>query len=264
MTRKLPHARRALTLIELIVVLLILVGLAGILIPMLPNMLGRTHTAAGATNMQEIVKWVQTYEQLHFTHPDQWDALTDGTNLVTYLPKDGAGVPVGGKITAAPLTAGEVAALDAIGVRNVHLFAAAPTSPTFDPYATPLPSTGTPITDSVSLAILNPESAAEKIGLSPLAKYVVLGLGKRCTIIGKTVAEAPVAFADEPAINAADFYSRFLVIYKVSNNTGTLAAPVYEPLSRAILVGSISLHPDDVDGTGQHLEEFYGIVKDTK
>src|ERR1043165_9678867 len=101
-------ARRALTLIELIVVLVVLIGLAGIIIPMLPNMLTRTHTASAATNIQEISKWIQTYEQLYFRYPANWDALTDGTQLAPYIP-DNAAAPTlamdGG------LVAGEDAAL---------------------------------------------------------------------------------------------------------------------------------------------------------
>ncbi|MEZ6106265.1 MAG: prepilin-type N-terminal cleavage/methylation domain-containing protein [Pirellulaceae bacterium] len=45
-------ARRGLTLIELVVVLLILVGLAGVVIPAVTNMVGRTHTSSGAANIQ--------------------------------------------------------------------------------------------------------------------------------------------------------------------------------------------------------------------
>src|SRR6266446_1213861 len=73
----LRQPRNGLTLIELIVVLVILVGLAGIIIPMLPSMLVRTHASVGATNLQETVKWVQTYEQLFFRYPSGWDLGTD-------------------------------------------------------------------------------------------------------------------------------------------------------------------------------------------
>jgi Tfp pilus assembly protein PilE len=59
--------RAGLTLMELIVVL---VGLASIIIPLMPNMLFRTHNATGAVNMQEISKSVQTYQAQYFQYPD--------------------------------------------------------------------------------------------------------------------------------------------------------------------------------------------------
>src|SRR5207245_6349560 len=83
--RKSP-ARRGLTLMELVIVLVILVALAGIVIPLLPNMLTRAHTASAATNMQEVIKLIATYAQLTFAYPDGWDSLTDGANIVSYVP----------------------------------------------------------------------------------------------------------------------------------------------------------------------------------
>src|SRR6266446_306962 len=71
--------RRGLTLIELIVVLMVLVALAGILVPMLPSMLTRAHVAAHVTNVVEIAKAITTYQALNSGYPDQWDSLTDGT-----------------------------------------------------------------------------------------------------------------------------------------------------------------------------------------
>lgn len=246
--------RSGLTLIELIVVLVILVGLAGIVVPLLPSMLGRTHTAAGATNMQEITKWIQTYEQLNLAFPDGWDSLTDGTKLVSYLPSEDGGVtPVGGFITASGLTANEAASLNALGINNIHdMTTATPDAPTFNPYKA-LVTAPTAVAKDTVVARLDAAHANSKMGLSVTGNYVVFGFGSRASIIGKTVGEAPVVSADEDLINPALYYGRFLIV--VSIPPGGL---------RANFVGAVSMHPGEIDGVGQHLAEYYGIIKATK
>ena len=78
--------RRGLTLIELIVVLMILIALAGVLIPMLPSMLTRAHNSTSATNLGEICRAITTYQQLNGQYPNNWDALTDSNgNLIDYF-----------------------------------------------------------------------------------------------------------------------------------------------------------------------------------
>lgn len=249
--------RSALTLIELIVVLVILVGLAGILIPILPSMLGRTHTAAGATNMQEMVKWIQVYEQLYLRFPDEWDSLTDGANLVSYLPNDG-GSPSGGQIVLHTLTADEAAALKSLGIHNVHHFSTtlgSGQSPTFNPYAAAV-TAPTAIAANVKVAAITAAAANEKLGLDINGTYLVFGLGKRCTMVGRTVTDPPIVSADEDAINPASYYGRFLIVVKVAQGTTTLP--------KAAFVGVVSMHPDQIDGAGQHLEEYYEITKNAK
>src|SRR5262245_2478800 len=109
-------SRRGLTLLELVVVLVILIGLAGIVVPMLPSMLGRTETASGATNHVEIGKWIQTYEQIHFGYPQDWDSLTDAASgkRITWV-RGGSGLMDG------TLAAGEDAALIDCGIGRLQL-----------------------------------------------------------------------------------------------------------------------------------------------
>jgi len=55
MSRKCKN-RQGLTLLELVVVMVILVALAGILVPMLPSMLGRAHAVNHSANVSEMNK----------------------------------------------------------------------------------------------------------------------------------------------------------------------------------------------------------------
>ena len=57
----------------------ILIAIAGIIIPVLPGIIGRAETSARATNDSEIYKWIQTYEATTSAYPYDWDALIDNT-----------------------------------------------------------------------------------------------------------------------------------------------------------------------------------------
>ncbi len=255
MSSQLRSRRAGLTLIELIVVLVVLVGLAGILIPMLPNILGRVHTTAGATNIQEVVKWVQTHEALHNKFPYGWDALVDDAGVgPNYLPH----TTLGGHISAAgePLTLEEANALIAAGIVNlspmVPVKATAPTgfSATFNPY--PDATTTLAVVDGVALRTLTAD-AKTHLNLAQSGKYILVGFGKRASLVGKTVSEAPVHFSDEADHGPQDFYGRFGLIFKVSDGN--------TPFSRATFAGAVALHGDGLTTGGEHIEEYYNVVK---
>jgi Tfp pilus assembly protein PilE len=239
-----------LTLIELIVVLVVLVGLAGIIVPMLPNMLTRTHATAGATNLQETTKWVQTFEQLYLHYPSGWDALTNGANYADFI--DGTS---SSDYTTSNLSATEEGALSSAGITAVYTFAGTPRptgwSPTFNPY-----DTGTPTavngSGKITFVLLDTPGMV-KMGLDTTGKYVVLGLGKKNEMVGKTVAEPPVMFSDDPGSSAADKYQRVGVVFKIGGASGTL--------DRAFMVGTMYFNPSGVGTLGHELEEYYQSTK---
>src|SRR5687767_2231172 len=79
--------RRGLTLIELVVVMVILAAVAGIVLPLLPNMIARAHPTPCATNACEISKAIQTHEGLFLQYPDAFDSLTEPSGAIAaYVP----------------------------------------------------------------------------------------------------------------------------------------------------------------------------------
>lgn len=256
--------RGALTLMELLVVLMILVALASLLIPLISNPMGRAHNSVGTVNMKEVTKAVQTYQTQHYQFPNGWDAMTEGTALVDYLPKDGTGAIVAGDLTAGTMTAQELDALGAMGITQVHLMhptaaagvAANPDfSPSFDPYVNMDPTSFTTIVGTTNLAILNPAKAVSQLNASPTGRYVAFGLGQRCTVVGKTIAEAPVTFSDEPGANPTKTYVRFAVIFQVSDTDPTKA------VAKAKLVGTLHIATGGLHGVSAHLKEYYDVDK---
>jgi prepilin-type N-terminal cleavage/methylation domain-containing protein len=250
-----------LTLMELIVVLVILVALAGILIPMLPSMIDRAHTATGATNTAEVNKFVQMYEQLYQSYPSSLDALTDqaGAAIADYVPN---GM---GQLQVITLNAGQAAALQKAGITQLAEMVATKAAfgpnndPTFNPYTGNLIN----ITNSTKVVSVT-ENAVEMVaGLvqdDPLNVgdiYVVFGVGKRCTMIGKVMAEPPTHFAETASGNAANAYARIGLVFRVTR--GSPGAPTN--LDRAVFVGAVELMDEGIAGSDAHLKQYYNITK---
>ena len=272
--------RGGLTLVELLVVMMILIALAGILVPMLPSMLTRAHTSTCSTNMGECCKAVLEYQALYSSNPDQWDALTDGTTVINYLAGGQAVVtwPAGqgngagnGEITTMTLSANEVAALTGVGINFVQPMVATPTTapgngqtfdPTFNYYvnATPSPSTpGFQISTTVKLAGLDPTNPAalarmQLLNLSPTGRYVCLGIGPRVSMVGKTIQTPPVHFGDQPALNPEYGYQRLVAIYQISDSNPAVT------ITQARLVGCAPIHDTGLGSIQDELQNWYQLT----
>jgi len=205
--------RRAFTLIELIVVLTILIGLAGVLIPTVTNMVGRTNRSTSAINISEIAGAVQRYEAIYINYPDNLDSLmTDlvGTDLNTLNPN----LPL---VTAdVTLTADTLDTLNEAGIINVGVHAV-------DDTTFMLP-TSTALTNTTVLKGL---TAAQQVALGlettgTLGKYIVLGIGTLSDLTGTITVDAPVHFPRDANTNPDEVYSRFLAIFQITDGTDAL------------------------------------------
>jgi prepilin-type N-terminal cleavage/methylation domain-containing protein len=243
--------RRGLTLMELIVVIAILVALAGVLIPLFPSMIGRAHTSTGATNDGETAKAVQIYEATYFNYPNQFDSLmgTGGTALFTKLPGGGT---VGGvtELTTATLTADTAAALTNAGINAVWDLDDATADPTFNPYGAIRT-----IADTGTVVVLGTD-AKQRMNLPAAETFVVLGLGRKCTMIGTTITDPPVHFADDQENTPDKVYGRKGLVFLITKNGGTAAR------EKAKFVTTVSFHADQVVSSDDHLKEYYGLVND--
>ena len=254
--------RRGFTLIELVVVLLVLAGLAGILVPVVQNMVIKTHGSAGASNIAEVAKAIQLFEAQFFTNPSGFDSLIAagdsavGEDHFTVITLDAAGAE----------------ALSDAGIANVYDFTGpANTLDTFssDKYASAF---GLPraIGNGGQVVLLNDEGI-EELSLPP-GQYAAFGVGERCELVGTTMLEAPVHFPEDGTKPTAK-YSRFVAIYSLG---GTFVPAVADDpvtpadesapatvtgIGRAKLVTVAGLHAHGTDfelaSLGKHLEEYY-------
>ena len=280
--KKQTRNRKGLTLIELVVVMTILIALAGLLIPTFAAMLTRGHTSTCSTNIGEVCKAIQQYQQLYGGYPSNMDALSDGTNLIDYLA-NGAALPVanggpgtnqgGGQITGITLTAGEVTALQNAGLATVQKMTQSFTGtagtgfdPTFN-YYSDYAAPGLPSANALTLAAgtviggLDPTAGGtgspaytrcQQLNLPVTGRYVVLGVGPRCSMVGKTMASAPVHFGDTPVLNPEFGYERICGVFQISDT----ANPNF---TTAILVGVGPIHNDGLGSSDDELRNWYQL-----
>lgn len=248
-----PMNRRAFTLVELIVVLTILVGLAGVLIPAVTDMIGRTNRSTSAINISEVAGAIQRYDAQYMAYPNNFDSLMmddglggglaggdDLNTLTTALSSVTATVDV-------TLTAATLATLTSSGITSVGLHAQ--DDGTFD-----LP---TPTTLAVGDKLKGPTAATQQaLGLETTGvdgKYVLLGVGALCDMNGKTMVDAPVHFPRNASTNPETTYARFIAVFQITDGTALPAGA----LTRAKFVGVIA--PDGL-GLSDELDGYFHIA----
>lgn len=228
------------TLVELIVVLMILVGLAAILIPAVADMVARTNASTSSSNISEVANSLQRYETQFLSYPNNLDSLmTDllGTDLGT-LSADLTAATADVTLTAAtrvPLTA---AGITSVGVHAVgdNTFQAA---------------TATALTDTTVLKGL---TAAKQVALGletagVAGKYVVFGIGALSDLNGKTNMDAPVYFPEKGTLNPDAVYGRFIAVFQITDGTN--------PLKRAKLTAVIT---PTGNGLNSGLANYFEVV----
>lgn len=270
-TPRLVSEKRGLTLLELIVVLAILAAVAAIVVPLLPNLLRRAHKSVDATQSSELAKSIQMYHALYNGYPDNFDALVDSAGVFpNYIPNDDApGTPFGGFVTATALTEAEQKALGRVGITRVQLFSTTLGSgqhPTMNPYAGAI--TGTAINDGnaqstqlfctlnkTAIATANPSFLQAEFASDPTARYVVFGVGPRCTMVNKVIQDAPTSVPQNAGLTPDRFYCRVGAIFKVS---GTEVSRT----DRARFIGCVAMEDDELETTEKDIVGYYEVVND--
>lgn len=240
--------QRGLTLLELLVVLVVLVALAGILTPLLPSVLTRSHGAAGADNIKEIVKAVQLYEATEGGQPTNWDSLIDANGVVAATSH-----LVELDLSAAGATEDRVreALFDAgiVGTLQHTDFTDGGINQTFEGTGGAELTITDASTATGGVATLTPAGVAalglEAVGGDGPVAYVAFGLGAGTSAIGKTMVDAPVHFL-EGGESPIEEYARWAVIY---------AVPSEGPVRIASVAGIEE--GEEFAGMDKHLAEYY-------
>lgn len=260
-------ARQAgMTLIELTVVLLVLIGLAGLMIPYVGGFVEKTHDSSGADNIGNVAKAIAQYDVQFAGYPQGFDSLIIGngtgavnpymmqTNVVTAAPLNQVNAQ---SLWRAGITGlngmcdgdGTIGAADADGCQTgfnptfnandasgdlaftmsgtVAVGGAAAAAPTTEALAFVSPDEATATADGVGNPTLN--NVEHICGIQNAAadadadgtvdnKYVLLGIGQNSSMVGRTMQDAPVHFAQVGAMNANSRYNRFVAIFKVDND----------------------------------------------
>jgi hypothetical protein len=214
--------------LELVVVMVILVALAGILVPMLPSMLGRAHAVNHSANVSEMNKIWGLYANINGGYPDRLDSLISGTALFAKLPDH-----MDDDLVPGELTDPQADALKAAGVRNVYLMDDATDNATMEPYGA-APATPTLIDEDVYAAFLNGAAARRLFGDTATtaagdaaSEFVIFGVGQNCTAIGANfgMQSAPIHF-DGHGHSPIEHYARFGVVFNTAETPARFAGAV--------------------------------------
>lgn len=241
--------RLGLTLIELVVVLVILVGLGGLLVPVISNALTRTHVATCSQNFPEITNALMRMETLRGVYGNFWDsALADGTTVVNLDTGTGSGAPAYPTLT---LTQGHVNALAGVGITDVFDHTATPSADyniTFNPEYT----AARPL--AVGGLLLGMDDVHEAaLSLDTAGVYVVLGMGPNWSGLRDVAFEVPVHFGDTPGDLPDEKYSRFQAIFQVADAAGELPVARFKGVT-------IGLTGEDYETAGFHTAIYWTEV----
>jgi len=257
------------TLIELTVVLLVLIGLAGLMIPYVGGFISKTHDSTGADSLAELAKSMQQYQVQFQGYPDDMDSLIDSSSGTAIFSKmmDPA---LYTSVTLASGTAGSIPAeaFTMTGISSVQdMNETAADSATFQSNL----GGSRPIVDGDRLATLTLQSAACSSNMgctddaylteqlsghqvdSDTYEYVVFGIGSNSSMIGKTIHEAPVHFAKTGNMSAEKKYNRLLAVFEVQKTMTN------DMMKRAKFVGTV-MPMMMIEGKAGALDSHYSSI----
>lgn len=236
--------RRGLTLIELLVVLIIITAIAGIVIPIMPQIDQRAKGSTGGGNMREVLKTIEMHRSSTGAYPDEWDSLIDSNDLTAAtsdIVVQGVAAGPGPDIAAALTAAGIVTAYEHDD------FTDATVNQTFDGMTAGLVNelaTNVAILNTSGIANLGLEPTGS--GLEDTLAYVAFGLGENSSMIGRSIPSAPIRFFEgsETPINS---YGRWVVIFAVPVDST-------QPLRLASIAG---IRNNALESIDDHIERYY-------
>jgi type II secretory pathway pseudopilin PulG len=270
---------------ELVVVMVILIALAGILLPLFPTLLTKAHTSTAATNMSELSKAVQLYYNSNLQLPYNLDNLgplagvantsnAAVTSLIAAYPGGTTAAPdlYTGTLSAPTSTStnqsNDYTQLVAAGLTNVlqtTANAGGSWTPTYNPYsatavgstflpqnlatATP-PGVSTPLA-GLTVVYVSGAAAARELAQPVTGKYVLFGVGDYSSLSGKVLQEAPIHFDDSPAGQPTASYCRFGLVFKTTGDGS------YADLPAAEFVGAVDLGDSSgITSIQDHVQEY--------
>jgi len=235
-------ARQAgMTLIELTVVLLVLIGLAGLMIPYVSGFVSKTHDATGSDSLASLNSAIQRYDVQYMGQPSGYDSLvTDITanNAVVYTKLMNGDVAESGNLDAEDYMKKvniPASALTGVGIDSLMLMDSSTDDATFAATSSSI-AVPTAMSTMISVVALKTQGGVACASDAPMGcissdadlsailghsvdtnakDYIIFGVGSETTMVGKTISEAPVHFAKTGAMSAANKYNRILAVYEV-------------------------------------------------
>jgi type II secretory pathway pseudopilin PulG len=251
-------ARQAgMTLIELTVVLLILVGLAGLLIPYVAGFVEKTHDSTGANSIAELDNTLLRHKAQTMRYPDKMESLINGVVSTSTTAGDPCLGTGGGALDAVNCKMMNTAFLEAhaLAGHETHALHMAGIESVFDndpntadaTFASNGALTARGLANAGFVAALknDTETTVTSETLTVVQQlhdafggdinrfdqvcnvYAVFGIGDKSSLIGKSMQSAPVHFASEGSMGPASKYNRFVAVFEIPKDgtSATVKAP---------------------------------------
>jgi prepilin-type N-terminal cleavage/methylation domain-containing protein len=246
-TENTKATQSGMTLIELSVVLLVMVGLAGVAVPYVAGMADKAHDSTTGSTISQLNQSIASFRGNHNALPDRLETLVDASGAL--YSKLMSQVNYAGKTFGTPvaLNATAVVSLKKAGLTSVlnNLSSPAQGNATFGS------TNGTPVTVSTAVSVApvaplawsqasdatgvaehlayalggnldqysdNDVDTTHATGKAACYKYIGLGIGDNNEMIGSSMQSAPILFMPNGDMNPEKQYARFIAILKVHTN----------------------------------------------
>jgi type II secretory pathway pseudopilin PulG len=229
------YTRQAgMTLIELTVVLLVLIGLAGLLLPYVGGFMSKTHDSTGTNNQASLDNTIQRFQGSNMKLPNNMEALingvpgtasaTDATCQTALIDTAYCKLMYTGFFVPVQLAAPRLASLNSAGITSLYYnnpdtanatFLSTLPTPTTLAAASWVAGVGThtfaTIEEHLAYTFQRPVSNFD----STCYDYVAFGIGEGSELTGKAMSTAPVHFASQGGMGPVNKYNRFVGVFQV-------------------------------------------------
>jgi len=262
------RAQSGMTLIELAVVMVILVGLAGLMLPYVAGFLGKTHNSTSVSTIADLNNTIQRYQTTKWTLPNKLETLVDSSgSIYNKLQNTGMLTAISDATANSSLAAAGVtlAYANYNGTSDATFQSTTGSSQTLsstspialakltgttasDTFYNSLPAnlvTSDPVKNQLIYAFGGDATTYD----TTCTNYIVMGIGSSNSMIPSAMESAPVHFSGTGAQATDIAYDRYSAVFAVPNGatTGTnsvTGAPCSSGLGNAAtFVGAVMIMP---------------------
>ncbi|HWA98388.1 MAG TPA: hypothetical protein VG713_07845 [Pirellulales bacterium] len=238
------NRKTGLTLIELVVVLVVLIALAGLVLPRVGNMFSQANSATDASIIADMNKAISTFETRYGQAPNGWDGILTGPNGSFYpnlhpnlQTSQGTATAGGPILTTTALTDTQLASLNKAGITFLHYnndSNNATGRPSDSGTAWAMLASGTSVASLfVPTTSTSPAWTAHgstfpdrAFNINPFNAgatdtFVVFGVGQPCSLRGASIQDSPIVQGATPT----KYYARMLAVYHIPGPTASMSDP---------------------------------------